>query len=39
MVRAGSGYLMVREDCGIFDFSADPNSFKGSLAGRASSSG
>jgi len=31
MVRAGSGYLMVREDGGIFDFSADPNSFKGSL--------
>ena len=31
MVRAGSGYLMVGEDGGIFDFSGDPNSFKGSL--------
>ena len=28
---AGSGYLMVGEDGGIFDFSGDPNSFKGSL--------
>jgi hypothetical protein len=31
MVRAGHGYLMVGEDGGIFDFSGDPASFKGSL--------
>jgi len=31
MVRAGTGYLMVGEDGGIFDFSGDPTSFKGSL--------
>jgi hypothetical protein len=31
MVRAGRGYLMVGEDGGIFDFSGDPDSFKGSL--------
>jgi len=31
MVRAGTGYVMVGEDGGIFDFSGDPTSFKGSL--------
>ena len=33
MVRSGSGYLMVGEDGGIFDFSGVPAGFKGSLAG------
>jgi len=31
MVRAGTGYLMVGEDGGIFDFSGTPDGFKGSL--------
>jgi len=31
MVRSGSGYLMVGEDGGIFDFSGTPDGFKGSL--------
>jgi hypothetical protein len=31
MIRAGSGYLMVGEDGGIFDFSGTPDGFKGSL--------